>query len=245
LTREAGDSFCGVLGVGHEDVTPDADGARGDASGIEEAFAAEKHFVRVAGTDEGGGEGVRKVADTREDPVVLGRGHGRESHTQGLPELTQALEVAGGGARCGSEDAVGVVEKVRTGKVDAALLGAGHGVRADKLDIFIKVFSGPSHREHFGRTDVGHKAVGVEVRTHGGHEVGKDADGARKDDKLGTLNGLGKIVGNFVNGPDVGGFVSGDGAVAVADAFNMGEMPADSQAEGAAEQAEADNRRLL
>ena len=237
LSGEASDGLGGVLGVGHEDIAPDTDGAGGDTGGIEEAFAAEEQFPRVAGADEGGGEGVGEVADAGEDAVVPGGRHGGESQAEGLPELAQALEVVLGGACGGGKDAVGVVEEVGAGEVEASLFGAGHGVGADEVDPFGQVLPGPADGKHLGGAYIGDEALVVEMGGDLRHDFGEGADGAGEDDQLGAFDGLGQVIGDSIDGSYAGGLVSGDGTMAVADAFDLGQVSADGQADGAAEQA--------
>src|ERR1051325_4330674 len=79
---------------------------------------------------------MRKMADVRQQTVMLGRGETGKSHPQQLPELFNRLKCCWVRLVSWCGNAQGILEQVGPGELDAAFFAAGHRVGADEVSSF-------------------------------------------------------------------------------------------------------------
>ena len=108
---------------------------------------------------------------------MLGRRHNMRSHAERLPEFFQERDCVLFRLPSGCENARSAAEEVRSRELDAALFGAGHGMRAEKLNTSRKISAGPADRKDLGTADIGYDTAIGKVIGYLLHERLEGADG--------------------------------------------------------------------
>ncbi len=162
LVAFEGDEHSGAVLL--ENLNPHCGVAGGDAGGVAQAVAGEVSPLAVflgKGACEGGGEGLRQVADVGDDFVVFFGGDVDDRAAKSAPKLLDGVNGVGGRASGWGDKADPALEKGVGAVLPPRFLATGHGVGSDKNGAGgARVNGGGGADRTLDATDIGYNCPG-------------------------------------------------------------------------------------